>query len=64
MKQHDYEAIARAIRKYLRPINVCLADYGEIGKIGCMGDFVSALCTILKSENPKFNENKFRELLK
>ena len=61
MKKQDYLKLAAAMEQIFN--NGCLV-YTATYKIIEQGTFIDALCTILKDENLKFDEVKFRELLK
>jgi hypothetical protein len=63
MKQHDYIKLAEAIKEnsgetdndgqWVTPLEYIVKD-----------SFLVALCSILKADNKKFDEAKFRSLLK
>ena len=58
MKTKHYKAIAEAIRENIKPI-------GDVETLNYCNAFVVKICAILAAENPgKFDEVKFRELLK
>ncbi len=57
MKTADWNAIAKAIKEN--------GEYGAHGYfVIAQSYFIRDLCRILKADNPKFNEEKFRELCK
>ena len=58
MKLKHYKAIAEAIKASTS--NILRDEY----KMMFQDLFIKDLCAILKAENPKFDEAKFRELLK
>ena len=58
MKAKYYEKIAEAIKESGALLN---AEDDMYLRKWC---FIPLLCIILKEENPRFDENKFKELLK
>jgi hypothetical protein len=56
MSKKDYIALAKLIKENRQTIG-----YGKTGDIISVGLFIDNLCQYLKSDNPNFNESKFRE---
>ena len=60
MKLKHYKSIAEAIKMSESQLTKSIAGSPMLYKYVV----VNSLCSILKAENPKFDEAKFRELLK
>lgn len=69
MRKKQYEQLAIAIREHKNGFVDYHSNEGQVNDIvefiaGIYATpFINALCDILKAENPKFDENKFRGLL-
>ena len=61
MKKSDYLRLAQAIKENTRHV---LFNNVEGEFVIDAHDFVNAICDMLKADNPKFNKEKFLELVK
>lgn len=61
MKASTYPKIAQAIKENS---GTYLDEYNHPIEFITKTWFIAALCSILKADNPKFDENKFRESLR
>lgn len=63
MSKKDFVALADALRPHLRPVVIVDKVVGFTREGAPMSDVVDALAAFCRSQNPRFNEHRWRDYL-